>query len=230
MGISFEALLYSSIQIFPRPYLESQWCCTSHHSVFNCSLCWRLSPHHLQWVDPPVTAGLRLAAPGGGCHDTLDAAQSQFHSISSQQTSILLIILLSFSFFSHFASPPLTTILALYFSPFSSPSYRRGPARAHCSRGHSHITRNSSSSSSSKRTGRCAEACFPPSCRTGKTSRSPLISSLIYLRAVCVLVRAGTWKVGREDYHTLGVFTTPASATQNQSYSGYFYTDMLFIL
>lgn len=60
-----------------------------------------------------MTAVLRLAAPGGGCHDTVDAAQNQLHSISRQRTSVLLVIPLSYSFFSSCASHPLTTTLAL---------------------------------------------------------------------------------------------------------------------
>lgn len=64
-------------------------------------------------MDPRVTAVLRLAAPGGGCHDTVDAAQNQLHSISRQRTSVLLVIPLSYSFFSSCASHPLTTTLAL---------------------------------------------------------------------------------------------------------------------
>lgn len=124
-------------------------------------------------------------------------------------------------------SPP--SLLSL-FSPFSFPTGRHADLLGLTAEEDVHTTRNSSSSS--RRTGKCAEACFPPSCSTGKTSRSPLISAKDYLfeKCVCVLVRAGIWKVGREDYHTLGAFTTTAGATQGECYSGYFHSDMLFNL
>lgn len=82
------------------------------------------SPHHLQWVDLPVTAVLRLANPRGGCHDTVDAAQNPSLSISSQQSSILLAVPLSISFppLLLFTSPPHPTSLALYFSSSCSRS------------------------------------------------------------------------------------------------------------
>lgn len=59
--------------------------------------------HHLQWAGPQVTAVLRLALPGGGCHDTVDAAQHQLRNIVRHQTSILLAIL----------SPPFFLLLCL---------------------------------------------------------------------------------------------------------------------
>lgn len=123
-----------------------------------------------------------------------------------------------------FSPPPLLSLL----SPFSSPSDRL--AQAHCSRGRTHTNRNSSSSS--RRTGRCAEACLPPSCSTGKTLRSPLLSVKDYLFEKCVCMCACESRDLKSRQRGLphpGSITT-AKATQGECCHGYFHTHILFIL
>lgn len=141
---------------------------------------------HLQWVGLQMTAVLPLAVAGGGCHDTVDAAQNQLHGItrhrnldSPHHPSLLLIIFfllclssshhhchLPFSLLSILLPPPL---LALPVPPQTD---KEGKS-------------SSGSSGRSGRTGRCAEACNPPypplPCSTGKALCSPLISVKDYV-------------------------------------------------
>lgn len=163
--------------------------------------------------------------------------QWMLHSISSTAsagigTSILLTIPLSLSFFlllclssshhhhhHHLLSP-------LSIPPLPPPPSLVFPARPQTDE--EGKSGSGSSSGSSRRTGRCAEACTPhlppPSCSTGKALCSPLISVKVYLFVMrarlcalgyvcaCEEVLGQDLRVGYEDYRTSVGFTAAGAA------------------
>lgn len=162
------------------------------------------SSHHLQWVDLQMTAQLWLAVAGGGCHDTVDAAQNRLHSISrhrnldsphhpSPSHFFLLLCLLSSHYhhhrpFSPLSIPPPPPPLVLPVPPQTGKEGKSG---------------SGSSSGSSGRTGRCAEACTPPPpppavqarrcallCYLSRTICLWCVRECVFV-AMCVCVRVG---------------------------------------
>lgn len=146
---------------------------------------------HLQWVDLQMTAQLWLAVAGGGCHDTVDAAQNRLHSISRHRNldsphhpSLLLI------FFSSCASRPLTTttttlslpspslLLLLLFFLFLHRQARKEKAAV-----------AAAAAAAGGLVGVLRPAPPTPTpCSTGKALCSPLISVKDYLFVMCAWV------------------------------------------